>query len=733
MNRFTQLRGVRSDYEEKFYTPNFELLQQALQKQQTSYDVTQEVTNKIPEHFKGDKEAAEQYRQEMQQQMQNVTDAYITNGIQGGNMARRQAMLNVSSAWQPGGKANNLEKNNTAIKEYEARLQSQVDSGFIMPDVKEAMMKNYVDTFQSYDGDNFTEFTGKDAAQHVEVQAKLSQAAQIFAASAESNTGVKVGNRTIRKVMGGQYYEVVNDQVEYKDESEIREFLKQTYAGDKQMQAFIAQQDELFGTGQEQIDGAIDAVSKAMSYERKSYQSQFIQNRNFLTPEMKARRAAQAEEDKRKLNKTRELALVDTGLKLDKAPSAEDDLDNARDIKERKLEEIRAKKQKALRAKTGWFAGSGTLHSWAASLTGNGAEWEEYMKAKSAIDEEYGAASKANEEFYDKMSTLSPGEMYEMYKSPEGRDLFPHMSIALDKTSPRSSGEQPDEYMARVKTNAELVRQEYNKATVLSDVPEVGSPEYKKVQESMIDNGALFNMQVVAMNGENGTSEITKLVDHLEEMGYGEFDFSKNEDVLRARNIVKTFLTQEGQMRAGQHFGEVSEAIPQGHLFRLPHAQDAEVSITLLSKDSYLEDHPLARQINNFGAALTNPHLNITQVVNEYTGEETQGFSSVLSYPSLRLNEAGEEVPYTEYYTAKPNIDLAGGQSRNNPEVYRVKLSEDGKQWVFAETEDVESLSPMGISLMNQGPAKTNKVSFDQIITYHNENLKKQSSYDRPN
>jgi Putative peptidoglycan binding domain len=116
INRFHKF--PQADYSMKFYAPevylpNLEAWNSVLAKQQKSYDDALSIKNKYPKYLQGREQMAEQYMQGVDQNVNDITNAYTEKGISEGNRKMRDFGMSINKAWQPGGLAHELESEYT--------------------------------------------------------------------------------------------------------------------------------------------------------------------------------------------------------------------------------------------------------------------------------------------------------------------------------------------------------------------------------------------------------------------------------------------------------------------------------------------------------------------------------------------------------------------------------------------------------------------------------------------
>lgn len=244
-NRFDRRARLQSTYQPITPTVNFELLAKSLQAQQGSYDKALEAYSKVPDYIRQSDSAsaeAKAYRDAQQQRIQSMSDAFISGGIQKGNIARKEGMRSLLQDFQPGGIANKLE---TDAKLFNAYQQELTDNKDLTAEVRQAALQRSLSDYEKGYG-NKTPFSGYKAQKYIDVQAKLDKLADGFESDIAEGAAL-INGRRVGKTFNGSYYYVDSDKEEKVDYNDVRKYVMDMAMTDPEIRSFYNQEDDLFG------------------------------------------------------------------------------------------------------------------------------------------------------------------------------------------------------------------------------------------------------------------------------------------------------------------------------------------------------------------------------------------------------------------------------------------------------------------------------------------------------
>ena len=127
INRFNKF--LPRDYSMKFYmpeiyVPDFQQWDSMLAGQQQKYNAAMAVTQKYPKHLEWRSDLAAQYKQGVNDKVQDVTNTYINEGVRSGNRKMRDFAFDLNQQWNPGGLAHELEKE---FEDYQSGIKQITD------------------------------------------------------------------------------------------------------------------------------------------------------------------------------------------------------------------------------------------------------------------------------------------------------------------------------------------------------------------------------------------------------------------------------------------------------------------------------------------------------------------------------------------------------------------------------------------------------------------------------
>lgn len=127
INRFNKF--TPRDYSWQTYIPqvpsiDFEAWDAMLGSQQQKYNAAMAITQKYPKHLEWRGELAGQYKQSVNDKVQDVTNTYINEGVKSGNRKMRDFAFDLNQQWNPGGLAHELEKE---FEDYQGGVKQITD------------------------------------------------------------------------------------------------------------------------------------------------------------------------------------------------------------------------------------------------------------------------------------------------------------------------------------------------------------------------------------------------------------------------------------------------------------------------------------------------------------------------------------------------------------------------------------------------------------------------------
>ena len=134
INRFDS-RPTRYDfsfrnYQEVLPKVDFEAFGQLLQQQQTQFDAYNTLlTSKLPKYLptEGDQQLYQQYKQDANKAVTNVTDLYVNQGVSAGNRAIKDGVRTFAQDWQPGGRAAVLEDRYLGYQNARTQIEKEFE------------------------------------------------------------------------------------------------------------------------------------------------------------------------------------------------------------------------------------------------------------------------------------------------------------------------------------------------------------------------------------------------------------------------------------------------------------------------------------------------------------------------------------------------------------------------------------------------------------------------------
>jgi len=268
VNRFDQPVNIRSTYMPKEFIPNLDAYAQVMGQQQAQYDQLLDTANKVPRYLTADEQRVEQYRQSMQENIDRITDSYVRNGLQSGNVARRDYLRQLQNDWQPGGEAYVIDQNYQAFQTYKEQLDDQLAKGNISNRKYNTLLKTSVDKFQgSFVNDQENKFSGIQAAKDVDL-------AQLADERAKGWMADRVQSGRYR-IMGGQYFDM--QEKKFVDPKEVYKGVLRAISSSPEAIAYLQQEKELFGADIKKNLHAAAAYA-AQKYGYTEYDSQYLSN-----------------------------------------------------------------------------------------------------------------------------------------------------------------------------------------------------------------------------------------------------------------------------------------------------------------------------------------------------------------------------------------------------------------------------------------------------------------------
>jgi len=127
INRFNKFTA--RDYSMKWhmpeiFTPNFEAWDSMLASQQQRYNAAMAASQKYPKHLEWRGDLAGQYKQNVESNVQDISNTFINEGVRAGNRKMRDFAFQLNQQWNPGGLAHELEKE---YEDYQAGVKQISD------------------------------------------------------------------------------------------------------------------------------------------------------------------------------------------------------------------------------------------------------------------------------------------------------------------------------------------------------------------------------------------------------------------------------------------------------------------------------------------------------------------------------------------------------------------------------------------------------------------------------
>jgi hypothetical protein len=243
-NRFDQYVPYRSTYRPRQFTPNFQMLQQALAGQQKQYDALQQAARKLPEFIDVDRDDVMAYKQELDKRMQGVTSAY-EQGLSQGNRARRDMVNQLIDDWSPTGRAAAFQSNFNSYQDYMKQLDEELKDKRITKDIRDAaLMKSRTDfgkTFKDFSNPGQANtFSGYRTAEDVSIVEFLDN----FYDGWKPDT---IRGRKVGTALNGEFYYVDSGGSEFVKQSDLIQEGMRAIQADPAASAAIRQRNELFG------------------------------------------------------------------------------------------------------------------------------------------------------------------------------------------------------------------------------------------------------------------------------------------------------------------------------------------------------------------------------------------------------------------------------------------------------------------------------------------------------
>lgn len=418
-SRFTQRQGIQSNYVEKFYQPNFELLAKVLEKNQGDYNMFEEVNSKQANYMDVDSEAAKQHMAQKQANMQSITDAYIQGGVQKGNIARKQGMRDLRADWQQGGKSYGLQQNYDNELQYIAEQKARYNSGLITRDTYDAALKYSKNQFAgSFNEDGtFNKFSGYETAEDLDIASEIDNKLKGYISE---TMGRKVG-----KMLNGDYYYI--DTMEGIPRQEILDATDHIVKTDPRIRAYLDQQDLIFDQRDPTLLNSEVAINNARTFLANKWDG-IKSNRQLITnwraqEELRDRKARARTKDEKST-----IPYGDRGTKRSAPYNLTSGLRKVEGNEgvNRRIQQLQKEKLEI----KGYSVSPGSTQT-----NRNLSEKEQAKIAK--LDEQISALKKG--------SAPSHEENLRFYTTPKGRELYPVMARTIDD-NPRKKVVDPAFY-----------------------------------------------------------------------------------------------------------------------------------------------------------------------------------------------------------------------------------------------------------------------------------------------
>lgn len=609
-SRFTQLQGIRSNYQEKFHTPNFELLAQVLEKQQKDYNLFEEVNSKYANYMEADTEAAKAHIDQKKANMQAITDAYITGGVQKGNIARKQAMMDVKDDWQQGGKSYGFQQNYDAELKYQEEQKARYNAGLITKDTLDAALKYSRNNFSGSFGEDgtFNKFSGYETAEDIDLSSHIDQKLTGYVSE---TTGREVG-----KMLNGDYYYM--DTMEGIPRQELLDAVDHITKTDPKVRAYLDQQDLIFDQRDTKILNSEGIIQNAKTFLANKYDG-IKSKRQVITNwraqenlrHYRAKQRQKAEEVKVPAGDmgTKRSAVYNLTRGLNKVAGEEGKNYRINQIREEIYKLRGAKQQRSVGSQGGAMGPALPLFT-----------TEEDQQKIIALQNEMKALEGSKQE--------SAKAELDFYQTPEGRSQFPVMARAIEDnprqtiTDPNFYGmtgklaeqagfvttrpETDEEYLKRVtESSNRIIDHLAQVATTVIPLPEEG---YDNAYKMYITQGKLLNMNGSHIDPAMGPSPGENIKQLVINAG-GEIN-GKNAEAATDddwNKWLKTSVGFNGYTVPGPKAGNDAYDLPTGLEVTLSLGAN-NAPMTILLDDSTDEQKRMAKETQRFATPMYAPH-----------------------------------------------------------------------------------------------------------------------------
>lgn len=259
------------------YQPNFEALDSLLATQQQSYDVAEELANKIPNHLQEDATGIKALTEGLQQKMGDVSELF-TQDIGAGNRALRNLKRDALKLWQPGGAYNQAQQNKSMWDQSVATLMNDPT---ITPERMDKAIANWrekgVGTFNQNEDESF-DFDRLNALQPFKAPKGINYSERALAYLAKAKAD-EWKNAITRYNTEKGVTEVVSSSGKVMRREDLEKIVADAYLGDVEWQ----ESADFYGE-QEQVLHAFESAIRSQAFNVTEFQEGTKSTRASIKP-----------------------------------------------------------------------------------------------------------------------------------------------------------------------------------------------------------------------------------------------------------------------------------------------------------------------------------------------------------------------------------------------------------------------------------------------------------------
>ena len=268
INRYTQTSPV--EFNLPIFSPNFELVAQAMGSQQSNYDQGLEDMNRQIQALSKDYGARDEIIQARQGKIDEIARVYQERGVTEGNRLLKQERRNVLKDHMTGGRAHAIENNFSLYGQYRDQIQKYKDAGNIR---KAALLERSLNQYEGIgEGENgiYNSFSGTPIAKEVDSFTKADEYGKGWKADREI---------TGRRKEDGFF---ITTSEEFIDPAQLKRDVFRALASDSEIMEDLSQEAMLMGLeggeAQNYIDKKLNEAAQ-FSSDKHANSKEFEQTR----------------------------------------------------------------------------------------------------------------------------------------------------------------------------------------------------------------------------------------------------------------------------------------------------------------------------------------------------------------------------------------------------------------------------------------------------------------------